>query len=624
MRTLRDIPANQESEVNITFSGPLRLRCDEYLANCWGAKFRTQILPLLPVDKIAESFCPSNGRPTKDLVTMTGLVVLQEMFNLTDEDVLGSLIADSRFHMALGLTELTDATLSITPRTYHSFRKRLATLDLGGVLFADVTKKLIKRFGVDLSHQRIDSVHIVSNMRKSGRLAVLEDTVEQFLRELRKKDPAAFQTIDSEMVEEYLPSDKSDGECFGLRQKPSRRRNAMIMVAADMYSLVSQFESHPVVREMDSYQLLARVLGEQCEIKRDGRRWAPNEDDADDLVRADPELFDHLDEEVEDLAGSEVSLKDPKDVSSRSVQNPSDPGASYSGHKGKGYQVQVTETFVPSHDPEVKGKTLCLITDAHVEGAANSDTAALEPAVNRLVAAGNEPEKMVGDTSYGSEKNFEFAAENGIELVAPVPGKEGAPKSGTGLEARGPVESGPSLEWCSTSFPYDAADRAEVMDDETEPPAVEQMEPIRLSDFGLDDDGEIDCCPMGVARIGIETTGLKSRVDFPHTSCSGCPRMGCCPVKVTKKRARLTYEKIDLNTSIRRARQRTDEFLKLYSWRAGIEGTNSFLARLGLKRLRVRGLKNVELKAKLKALGANIRRLFAYLTRNMQPIGFWC
>ena len=39
-----------------------------------------------------------------------------------------------------------------------------------------------------------------------------------------------------------------------------------------------------------------------------------------------------------------VALKDPKQVSADSLQSPHDPDVTYSGHVGKGYEVQVAET----------------------------------------------------------------------------------------------------------------------------------------------------------------------------------------------------------------------------------------------------------------------------------------
>jgi hypothetical protein len=89
-------------------------------------------------------------------------------------------------------------------------------------------------------------------------------------------------------------------------------------------------------------------------------------------------------------------------------------------------------------------------------------------------------------------------------------------------------------------------------------------------------------------------------------------------VKVTKKQANLRYKRGALDLSRRRAFEKTEEFREQYRWRSGIEATNNLLARLGLKRLRVRGFKRAELKVKLKALGLNIWRIFAFMSINQE------
>jgi hypothetical protein len=82
---------------------------------------------------------------------------------------------------------------------------------------------------------------------------------------------------------------------------------------------------------------------------------------------------------------SKVKLNDPKDVSSESLQNPTDPDVSFDGHKGKGFQVQVVESYTASDVPEVKKLQFNLITGVKLEGAAKSDSAALAPMVDELV-----------------------------------------------------------------------------------------------------------------------------------------------------------------------------------------------------------------------------------------------
>ncbi len=82
---------------------------------------------------------------------------------------------------------------------------------------------------------------------------------------------------------------------------------------------------------MHSFKLLERVLNEQCNVSDDGKQ---------------------------------VEVKKPKEIPSDSLQNPSDPDATYSGHKGQGYQVQVMETYCKEGGSD---KCLNLITHIEVE-----------------------------------------------------------------------------------------------------------------------------------------------------------------------------------------------------------------------------------------------------------------
>jgi len=81
------------------------------------------------------------------------------------------------------------------------------------------------------------------------------------------------------------------------------------------------------------------------------------------LKRQHPAFFDND-------TDNPVLIKKPKKVASDSLQNPSDPDASYSGHKGQGYQVQIMETYSPCDNPEEK--PLNLIAHVHVEQAHQS------------------------------------------------------------------------------------------------------------------------------------------------------------------------------------------------------------------------------------------------------------
>ena len=125
---------------------------------------------------------------------------------------------------------------------------------------------------------------------------------------------------------------------------------------------------------MHSYKLLERVLAEQCVV---------NETDGE----------------------NPVELRAPKQIPSDSLQNPSDPDATYSGHKGQGYQVQIMETYTDTEDKEAQQKELNLITHVEVEPAHESDAKALMPALESTQQRDLAPKEVLADTLYGSDEN---------------------------------------------------------------------------------------------------------------------------------------------------------------------------------------------------------------------------
>ena len=56
------------------------------LDKSWAKLFREEILPNLPVNKLAPFYNAGKGAPTKELHAMLGTTVLQQMHNLTDEE----------------------------------------------------------------------------------------------------------------------------------------------------------------------------------------------------------------------------------------------------------------------------------------------------------------------------------------------------------------------------------------------------------------------------------------------------------------------------------------------------------------------------------------------------------
>jgi hypothetical protein len=312
--------------------------------------------------------------------------------------------------------------------------------------------------------------------------------------------------------------------------KPSESAKTLASVSADLFDLVTQFKDHPEVKTMHSYKLLERVLNEQCNVNVSNDK-------------------------------NPVEVKKPKDIPSNSLQNPSDPDATYSGHKGQGYQVQIMETYCK--EEEAREGTLNLITHVQVDPAHESDANALISAIESTKERNLSPEEVLADSLYGSDENCQEAEQLGVDLVAPTMGSK--------------------KESC-----------------------------ISLSDFEVTEKETIVSCPQGHKPIRRKKKKTRHTVAFDSQHCINCPNQNSCPVKPGKKHYYLRYTDKEMRLSKRRAYEQTDEFKDRYRWRSGSEATVSeYDRRTGVKHLRVRGFKAVRFCATLKAIGVNIFRATA-------------
>jgi hypothetical protein len=501
----------------------------QLLDQSWAGLFKKQILCELPVSKLAPFFNDSFGRPTKELHSVLAVLVLQQALDLDDEQTIDQLAFNIQWHYALNITEESDSAKYFCPKTLWNMRSIAVENGLEALLFDGITNKLAAVFKVNTDKQRIDSVHIKSNMRRLGRIGIFSKSMHKFLVNLKRGYKAQFETVAKAIIDKYL-SEKALG-CFSM-VKPSESKKTLASVADDLFDLVEQFKDCERVSAMHSYKLLERVLKEQCNLNG-----------SDDKKR--------------------VEVKKPKDIASDSLQNPSDPDATYSGHKGQGYQVQIMETYTDTEDKEIKSKTLNLITHVEVEKACDSDAQALMPAIESTKKRGLCPDELEADTLYGSDENFETAKSMGVELVAPVKGK--------------PEKSA-----------------------------------VSLSQFEFFKTGHVLACPQGQKPLTSKKKKTRFTQGFSCKSCAKCPLVNDCPVKPGKKYYYLRYEEKAMRIAKRRATEQTTEFKDRYRWRAGVEATISELdRRTGVKRLRVRGFKAVRFSATLKAIGINLFRAAA-------------
>ena len=365
------------------YVGPRRRKL---LDRSWSGVFRTYLLEELPVRTVARYFDEVMGRPSKELYTAIGCLILQQLHDLSDPDVTRALAFNLDWHYALDITDESDASTYLSERTLRTYRKILEKEGLDRILFETLTDKLLKEFGIDTSKQRLDSTLIRSNMRKLGRIRIFATTIRKFLKKLKRTHPDVFASlIDAHVADRYLA--EGSAGCFS-RVKPSEASMTLQELGEDLLHLIELFSSDDTVRKLSEYKLLERVIHEQCRITGTGK-------------------------------DVKVEIKKSKEVPSNSLQNPSDPDAGYDSHKGQGYKVQVMETYQSEkHDVNKPD----LITHVAVEPAHKHDANALQPAIDTTRKRNCCPEELTCDTLYGGDDNVQQAAGKGVEVIAPLKG----------------------------------------------------------------------------------------------------------------------------------------------------------------------------------------------------------
>jgi hypothetical protein len=489
------------------------------IGNGWQGVFRHAILEVLPVADLAQHFSDSTGAPTKELYSMAGLVFLADSFDWTAQDAIEAYIFRSDVQYALNL----EPGATLCTRTLERYQRLFRDNDLAARAFDTVTTKLIEALDLDVSRQRLDSTHVFSHMATFGRTKLMAVAIKRFLTQLKRHDHTADAALPDDLRQRYTPA---PSRLFADAKDADTRARYRQQAAEDLHFLITRFADRPDHTSRSTYKALVTIFGQQCE-----------------------------------LSGETVVVKTK--TGGDCLQNPSDLDATYSGHKGAGYQVQLTETCVPSNAVQ-------LITAALPQTACEPDADAVVPMLDQLEQADRLPDELLADTLYTSDENVQEAATRGVDLIGPVPGR--AP--------------------------------------EADPAA------LSVDDFAFDErTGTIDACPAGhpPTSCARDAATATTRIEMPASACAACPFRKQCPIETTRD-GKYTLDISDKERRLagRRVEEATEVFQERYAPRSGIESTNSGLKnRLGLGRLPVRGRGSVFRVILHKVAGWNVLRAAA-------------
>jgi len=510
----------QQTQLFDPFGSVLTEKTRKRLLDGWPGVFRHVILKLMPVDAVSGYFDPIMGRPTKELYSIAGLLLIQEFMDWTKDEALDAYSFHTNVQYALNLEPVAH---DLSKRTLERYINYFEVDGLAKATMDEITVKLVGHLGIKIDKQRLDSTHIFSDMASFGRTRLMGVAIKRFLTQVIRSNKNDYDSLEESFRDRYA---SGVNRLFADTKKDSQSRGLLRQqVAEDMHFIIRHFGGNSKYNGKDTYKAVERIFYEQCEVHE-----------------------------------NKVAIK--KHTGGNVMQNPSDPDATYDGHKGPGYQVQIAETCNPENDVQ-------LITSAIAQTAAESDANAVEDLLQDLTANDLAPDDLLVDTGYSGDDNVQLAARQGVELVGPVPSGPGKGKA-------------------------------------------DEYEQLNIDDFDVDEKTEeVICCPAGHKPESSEhnsDTG-KTKTVMPESACSQCDFRKQCPVKKTRDGYQLDHTAKQRRLASRRREQDTEVFRERYKTRGGIEGTNSGLKRkTGLGQLRVRGKPAVFHAIYFKIAGWNIMR----------------
>ena len=507
-------------------------RTKKFVMTSWAKGFADIIFPAINEKRFSVLYSDTKAsRPNNPVNAVIGSLILKELFTLTDDELLASILCDIRFQYALNTTSFKDQPFS--DRTFSRFRERLYlyTLETGVDLLHEemeaMAEVFVKYLKINPSVKRMDSIMVSSSSKKMSRLEILYSCVQNMIKTINRTGENQL----LKNLEHYLnEEDRNETIYYRKSEEISSRLQQVI---EDATTLIAKLDD--AYFELPEYQLLRRVLLEQTETDSNGN----------------------------------VIPKDKKSITPSSLQNPSDPDATYrskAGKDNKGYVGNLVETV------DENGS---IITSYDYAVNSHSDSSFCKETIEKL---GKQETKttLIADGAYASTENVDLAADNNIKLIT------------TALLGKTP-------DVIQASFQIDSNRR------------------------------EVIKCPAGYKPYKTsyyEETGLY-RASLNKKSCEQCPLREQCGAKIQKKSAYVLITEKMVQRASYLQKLSSEEYRSLSKKRNGVEGLPSVLRRrYHVDNMPVRGLVRSKMWFSLKVGAINVKRVLKrvsiLLTSNMK------
>ena len=496
--------------------------------NSWAKPFADIIFPTIREDDFAVLYSDNKAtRPNTPINIVVGAMIIKEIVGMTDNEVLESLSCDVRMQYALHTTSYDEQPMS--DRTFSRFRQRLyeyeqqTGIDLMKLELLSQADKITKFMELQPYLKRMDSLMIASACKDMTRLEVIYVTVANLVN-------AVHRTGGDELLqgmEHYLNTDDQNRVIY--HNQAEDRMKKMQWMVEDCATLLERLGEGGT--ELPEYPLAVRMLNDQSVVGNDGKRIAKNS----------------------------------HDIKPDSMQNPSDPEATYRKKGGKGYKGYAAN-IVQTYDK----KGAAVITDYSFQQNSYSDVDFGKEAIEIIAEGVNDGDttktELIADGGFASEENSALAKKNDISFIT------------TSLTG-------------------------------TKPPEI-------FADFVIDnEEHRVVQCPMGNEPQSQSWNPIKDtyRAVMEKDQCANCPHRAECKAQITKYHAyvSLTVSKVEHAKAVKEIA--SEAYAEYRNSRNAVEGLPSVLRRrYHVDDMPVFGLLKSKLFFGFKIAAINVKNLLKY------------
>jgi hypothetical protein len=496
----------------------------------WAKTFSEKIFPSITEERFSVLYSENPAsRPNTPVNVIVGAMMLKEMLELTDDEMVTGIVFDIRLQYALHTTSFAEQPLS--DRTFSRFRSRLYEYeketgrDIMKEEMLELSGKIAEFMEIKPHMKRMDSFMIASACKDMTRLEVVYSTTANLVKAVH----GAYGEELLAGLENYLKADDKNRVIY--HNKAEERSEKIQAIIEDCAMLIARLGDTGI--ELPEYELAVRMLDDQS---------------------------------IEDETGKRMA-KDNRNIKPNSLQNPSDPEATYRKKAGEnhiGYVANVVETFNEAGTS--------VITDYSYQQNRHSDSEFCEEVIqniaNKSESSVDEKVMLIADGAFGSVANSALAQENNIILVT------------TAMTG-------------------------------TKPPEV-------FADFTIDvENKRVTQCPAGnePLRQGYNQATGTHRIVMEKVQCANCPHKEECNAKMQAKSAvvNVSHSKVERARTIRNSEISPEEYAKLRNARNGVEAIPSLMRRkYNVDDMPVYGLLKSKLLFGLKVGALNIKKLITF------------